>query len=132
MTVGVRVRQHRRLDASSPLDPRLLVRLARPCTPRSRRPFECCHAVTNRCHLAGQTTDTEVSTHTGCVGRRSNDSRGAGPPASTPRRLLPTRSSSPPARLACPCPPRSRRPFECCHAVTNRCHLAGQPTDTEA
>ena len=29
------------------------------------------------------------------IGRRSNDSRGAGPPASTPRRLLPTRSSSP-------------------------------------
>src|SRR5450755_1383291 len=67
MTVGVRVRQHRRLDASSPLDPRLLVRLARPCTPRSRRPFECCHAVTNRCHLAGQTTDTEVSTHKGLL-----------------------------------------------------------------
>ena len=56
------------IDASFPLDPcLLLVSLARP---RSRRPSERCHAVTNRCHLVGQTTDTELST----CRRRSNDS----------------------------------------------------------
>jgi hypothetical protein len=49
--------QHRRL---LPLDPRPPSRLARPSPHPDARPGRC-HAVTNRCHLAGQTTVIEAT-----------------------------------------------------------------------
>ena len=52
-------------SASTPPPPRSRspARLARPPPPIQMPPSERCHTVTNRCHLADQTTLTKVSIH---------------------------------------------------------------------
>ena len=126
MTVGVRVHQHRRLDASTPaphFDPRP------PCSSRSplhpdpdARPSAVTRRDQSLSHPAGQTTDTGVSTHTQDVGRRSNDSPGAVPPASTP----PLPRSPVPCSSRSPAPIQAPRPAAH-YRVTNRRVLQTSP-----